>query len=61
MKISYKLTRRTTKTEKFAEYLKMCIITNFETIGYKLTAIFNISYSFLNYKLMRPFPQITAT
>ena len=35
-KISYRLTKRTTKTEKFEKGLKMYII-NFKTKGYKLT------------------------
>ena len=32
MKISYKLTKRTTKTEKFGNSLKMYNIVNFKTI-----------------------------
>ena len=61
MKINYKLTKRTAKTEKFGEHLKMYIITNFETIGYKLNAMVNITHSIVNYKLMRPFLQFRAT
>ena len=36
MKISYNLTKRTTKTEKCEKYLKIDII-NLETKGYELT------------------------
>ena len=36
MKISYNLTKRTTKTEKLEKCLKMYII-DFKTKGYKLT------------------------
>ena len=39
MKISYNLTKRTTKTEKFEKCLKNYII-NFKTKGYKLTKWF---------------------
>ena len=53
MKISYKLTKRTTKTEKFEKKLKMYII-NFKTIRYKLSASGNIIHSVFNYKFMRP-------
>ena len=53
MKISYNLTKRTTKTEKLEKYFKMFII-NFVTIRYKLTASGNINLSTLNYKHMRP-------
>ena len=54
MKISYKLTKRTTKTEKFEiKELKMFII-NFKTIHYELSASGNIIHSIVNYKLMRP-------
>ena len=52
-KISYNLTKRTTKTEKLENYFKMFII-NFKTIRYKLTASGNINHSILNYKPMRP-------
>ena len=41
MKVSYNLTKRTTKTEKFENYLKMYII-NFNTKGYELTAPGNV-------------------
>ena len=51
MKISYKLTKKTT-TEKFEKYLKVYII-NFKTKGYELTASGNIINSILNYKLKR--------
>ena len=36
MKIKYNLTKRTTKTEKFENCLKLYVI-NFKTNGYKLT------------------------
>ena len=52
MKISYNLTKRTTKTEKFENYLKLYII-NFKTKGYELTASGSIIISILNYKLKR--------
>ena len=41
------------KNEKFEKSLKMCIIINFKTVRYKLTALGNIILSFLNYKLLR--------
>ena len=53
MKISYNLTKRTTKTEKLEKYSKMFIIY-FKTIRYKLTASGNINHSMLNYKPMGP-------
>ena len=53
MKISYNLTKRTTKTEKKEKYFKMFIII-FKTIRYKLTASGNINHSILKYKPMRP-------
>ena len=53
IQISYSLTKRTTKTEKFEKYLKTYII-NIKTIRYKLAASSNIIHSTLNYKLMRP-------
>ena len=53
MKISYNLTKRTTKTEKLEKYFKMFII-NFITICYKLTGSGNINHSIINYKPMRP-------
>ena len=52
MKISYNLTKRTTKTEKFEKYLKIYVI-NFKTKVYELTASGNIINSILNYKLKR--------
>ena len=52
MKISYNLTKRTTKFEKFENYLKMLII-NFKTIRYVLTALGNIFHSIPNDKPMR--------
>ena len=61
MKISYKLTKRASKTEKFEKYLKMYDIIDFQTIRYKLTAAGSVIYSILNYKLMRPFLTFTAT
>ena len=53
MKISYKLTKRTTKTEKFEKKLKKYII-KFKTIRYILRALGFIIHSIFNYKLMRP-------
>ena len=53
MKISYNLTKRTTKTEKFEKYFKMFFI-HFKDIRYKLTASGNIVHSVLNDKPMRP-------
>ena len=53
MKISYYLTKRTTKTEKLEKYFKMFII-NFKTINYKLTASGDINHSVLNLKPMIP-------
>ena len=47
MKISYNLTKRTTKNEKFEKNFNMFII-NFKTIRYKLTASGNIIHSMLN-------------
>ena len=52
MKISYKLTKRTTKTEKFEKNGKMYII-NFKTISHKLSPLGNIFHSIFNYQLMR--------
>ena len=49
MKISYNLTKKTTKAEKLEMYFKMFII-NFKTIRYKLTDSGNINNSILNYK-----------
>ena len=53
MKISYKLTKRTTKTEKFEKKMKIYVI-NIKTILYKLSASGNIIHSIFNYKLTRP-------
>ena len=53
MKMSYNLTKRTTKTEKFEKYFKMFFI-NFKTIRYKLNASINIIHLTLNYKPMTP-------
>ena len=50
-RISYKLTKRTTKTEKS---LKTYDIINFKTIPYKLTASGNIIHLIVSYKFMRP-------
>ena len=47
MKISYNLTKRTTKNEKFEKNFNMLII-NFKTIRYKLTASSNIIHSIVN-------------
>ena len=54
MRISYKLTKKTTKTEKFKKSLKMYNIINFEIIRYKRTASGNINPWKLNYKFLRP-------
>ena len=53
MRISYKLTKRTTKTEKIEENFKMYVI-NLMTIRYKLATSDKIIHSKLNYKFMRP-------
>ena len=47
MKISYNLTKRTTKTEKFEKNFNLFII-NFKITRYKLTASRNIIHSKLN-------------
>ena len=52
MSIIYKLTKRTTKTENFEKFLKMCILLNFMTIRYKMIASNQIIHSILHYKLM---------
>ena len=54
MRISYKLTKRTTKTGKTEKFLKKYNIINVMTIRYKLTASGNIVHTALDYKLMRP-------
>ena len=46
-KISYNLTKRTTKTEKFEKNFNMFLI-NFKTIRDKLTALGKIIHSMLN-------------
>ena len=43
MRIRYKLTKKTKKTDKFKISLKMYNIINFETIRYKMTALGNIN------------------
>ena len=53
-RISYKLTKRTTKTEKFEKILEMYNIIIYKTIGYKLTASGNITNLTVNYKFMKP-------
>ena len=53
MKISYKLVRRTRKTEKFEKSSEIYII-NLKTIRYKMTVLDNIIPSVLNYRTMRP-------
>ena len=52
--ISYKLTKKTTKTEKLKKKSLKMYIVNFETIRYKMTALRNINPWILNYKLLRP-------
>ena len=47
MKISYNLTKRTTKNEKLEKNFNIFII-NFKTSCYKLTASGNIIHSMLN-------------
>ena len=53
MKVSYELTKRTTKIEKFEKKLKMYII-NFNTIRYELGALGNIIHSIFNYNYIGP-------
>ena len=53
-RISYKLTKRTTKTEKFEKILKMSNIIIYETIGHKLTVSGNITHLIVNYKFLKP-------
>ena len=50
--ISYKLSKKTTKTEKFEKSLKLYNI-NFMTIRHKLTDSCNIINSILKYKVMK--------
>ena len=52
-RISYKMTKRTTKTAKFEKSLKMYNIINFKTIRYKLTASGKINHLIGIYKFMR--------
>ena len=47
MRVSYKLTKGTTKTEKFEVILKLNNIKNFNTIHLTLTALRNIIQSTL--------------
>ena len=53
-RISYKMTKRTTKTAKFEKSLKMYNIINFKTIRYKLTALGKIIHLIGIYNFMRP-------
>ena len=53
-RISYKLMKRTTKSEKFEKSLKMYDIINFQTIRYRLTALCKIFHLIVNYKFTRP-------
>ena len=53
-RISYKMTKRKTKNEKFEKFLQIFNITNFKTIPYELTALDNIIYFIGNYKFLRP-------
>ena len=53
MRISYKLTKKTTKTEKFKKSLEMFNMIKFETIRYKMTASGNVNPWILIYKLLR--------
>ena len=53
MRLSYKLTKRTTKTEKIEKslkILKMFIIIIFKAIFFKPTALGNTIHSILTYK-----------
>ena len=52
-RLSYMLTKRTTKTEKIEKSLKMYNI-NFKNIYHKLTASGRINHLVVNYKFMRP-------
>ena len=52
MKISYKLTKRTTKTVKFEKKLKLYII-KFKNICSNMSTSDNIVHSIFTYKLMR--------
>ena len=57
MRLSYKLTKRTTKTEKSENPIKILKIyntINFKTIRSKLTASGNIINSIFIYRLMGP-------
>ena len=54
MTISYKLSKKTTKTEKFEKFLKTNIIKNFWTNHYKLIALRNFFHSILISMLTRP-------
>ena len=57
MKISYNLTKRTTKTERFEKCFKLFIL-DFKTIHYKLTASGNINPNLQTYETCQ---QFTAT
>ena len=54
MRISYKLMKRTTKTEKFEKFLKKYNIINFKTIQYSLIASGNISHFIFIYTFRKP-------
>ena len=54
MRISNKLTKKTTKTEEFKKLLELYNIINFENICNKMAALGNINPLILNYKLLRP-------
>ena len=57
LRISYKLTKKTTKTENIAKstkILKMINILNFKATHYKLTVSGNIFNFIVNYKFVRP-------
>ena len=51
---SYKLTKITTKTEKFEKSLIIYNLIIFKTIGYKLTVSGNHIKLIVNYNFMRP-------
>ena len=53
MRISYKLTKKTTNTEKYKKILEMYNVINFETIRYKKTTSGNLNPWLLIYKFLR--------
>ena len=53
-RITYKLTKRTTKTEKFEKSLNNYKTIIFKTISYKLTVSGKNNNLIVNYNFMRP-------